>query len=134
MAHQVVTAKVREEVGKNRSASLRSEGLVPATIYGDQKDPISVSVNPRDLIPVYRGPLGKNTVISLQVENNGQTSTEEVISYKIDRDPISLEIKHVDFLRVTDKPVRAEVALKLTGSAPGVKLGGMMMQHISRVQ
>ncbi len=131
MEQQVVVAQERDNLGKTATKLLRAKGLVPGTVYGASKDPISVTVEKRELIKVYRGPKGRNALISLQI-NGGVT--ESVISYRIDRNPLSLEIEHVDFLRLDpSKPVKVVVPLKLVGVAPGVKLGGMMMQNFSSI-
>jgi large subunit ribosomal protein L25 len=135
MEQQVVAAQVRSKVGKNNSKALRGTGLVPATVYGEGNAPVSVTVQKRDLIKVYRGPRGKNTPISLQISAEGsETTVQQVLSYRVDRNPLSLEIEHVDFMRVGEtSSVKVIVPLKLVGTAPGVKLGGMMMQNFSTI-
>ncbi|MGO8609373.1 50S ribosomal protein L25, partial [Rhizobium johnstonii] len=37
-----LAAETREQVGKGASRSLRREGRVPAVIYGNKQDPISI--------------------------------------------------------------------------------------------
>ena len=133
METQVIAATQRKNVGKNDAKGLRRNGQVPAVIYGNAGESVPVIVNTRDLITVYRGPLGKNTPITIDVD--GGQAKETVISYRVDRNPLSLAIEHVDFLRVnTETRVKLTVPLKLVGSAPGVKLGGMFMQHISEMK
>lgn len=135
METQVIEAKHRSKVGKNGSKALRGEGQIPAVIYGNGGENLPVVVNNRQLVSVYRGPLGRNTPIVISVEGENGASKETVISYRVDRNPLSLAIEHVDFLRVSeDSKVEMTVPLKLIGSAPGVKLGGMMRQHISEVK
>ena len=41
-------ADLREGLGKGASRALRNEGRVPAVIYGDKKDPVSVHVEDQD--------------------------------------------------------------------------------------
>lgn len=135
METQVIAAKRRTNVGKNDAKALRRTGSVPAIIYGEAGDSVSVIVNTRDLIKVYRGLLGRNTPITIELDAEGGSSKETVISYRIDRNPLSLAIEHVDFLRVSDASrIKVTVPLKLTGTAPGVKVGGMLMQHISELK
>ncbi|NDC82329.1 50S ribosomal protein L25 [bacterium] len=132
MQTEVIIAESRTALGKNNAKALRKDGRVPATVYGNSGEARSVIVSSRDLIRIYRGKLGKNTPITLQI--GGDNSSETVISYRVDRNPLSLAIEHVDFLRITDESrVKVRVPLKLIGSAPGVKLGGMMMQSISSI-
>ena len=44
-----LSAEKRESVGKGSSRSLRREGRIPAVIYGDKLEPLSISLNERDL-------------------------------------------------------------------------------------
>lgn len=135
METQVIAAKQRKNVGKNDAKALRRSGSVPAIIYGSAGEAVPVIVNTRDLIMIYRGPLGRNTPITIELETEGGSVKETVVSYRVDRNPLSLAIEHVDFLRVTNESrVRLTVPLKLTGTAPGVKVGGMLMQHISELK
>ena len=39
----------RPEVGKGHSRSLRREGRIPAIIYGNQLEPVSISLSIREL-------------------------------------------------------------------------------------
>ena len=40
-----VEAKMRTRTGSADSRRLRRQGLIPATVYGDHKDPLSVIVD-----------------------------------------------------------------------------------------
>jgi len=128
-------ANERTSVGKESTSAIRKQGLVPAIVYGaagqsDAHVATSVSVVAKELVQVLKNPLGRNVTIELTTQRtNGVADVCKVIPYRIDRDPITLKVLHVDFFRVTDTtPVEVTVELKLTGTAPGVKLGGMLVQ------
>lgn len=130
-----LVAKERTRVGKEASSALRKEGRVPATVYGNtgQDSPtpaVSVSVEAKALIQSLKTPLGRNVTLSLTVEReSGGVEQCLAFPYRIERDPITLKVLHVDFLRVDEKhPVEVTLELKLTGTAPGVKLGGVLVQ------
>ena len=44
-----LSAEKRESVGKGNSRSLRREGRIPAVIYGDKLEPLTISLSERDL-------------------------------------------------------------------------------------
>ena len=46
----IITAEIREDVGKGASRRLRRSGKVPAVIYGGQRDPVSLTVQQRELL------------------------------------------------------------------------------------
>ncbi len=49
-------AKARSGVGKGAARALRREGMIPAVIYGDKKDPVPVSINYNDAMKrIYGG-------------------------------------------------------------------------------
>lgn len=117
----------RESAGKSSAKKLRKDGMVPCIVYGEDAEPESIAVNLRELNKVYKGKFGQNTLIEL----NGE---ELVMGYQIETDAISQEIIHVDFLRVgKGKPVKAIVPLVLTGKAPGVRMGGILIQKRDEV-
>ncbi len=49
--------------------------------------------------------------------------------------PVTDEIMHIDFIElVSGKKVKAEVPIRITGSSPGVKVGGKLLQNMRKVK
>ena len=46
MGRLVVEAEPRDRFGKGVNRKVRVEGLIPAIVYGEKKDPVAVSVDP----------------------------------------------------------------------------------------
>jgi len=44
-----LSAEPRERVGKGAARAMRRAGRVPAIVYGDKKDPVLISLEPREL-------------------------------------------------------------------------------------
>ena len=44
-----LSAQTRDRVGKGSARAARRAGLIPAVIYGDRKEPVSVTLNERAL-------------------------------------------------------------------------------------
>ncbi|HET9776035.1 MAG TPA: hypothetical protein VFP77_05675, partial [Gemmatimonadaceae bacterium] len=63
MATVSFNATAREGTGKGAARSIRREGLVPAVIYGHGRDPISLSLNARDLDKMLGHIQAESTVI-----------------------------------------------------------------------
>ena len=51
-----LAAELREELGTGASRALRKRGMVPATIYGAGKEPLSISVEEKEITKYYRKP------------------------------------------------------------------------------
>ena len=47
MADTTVEVHARESVGKNESRRLRKQGLIPAVLYGEKKDPVALAIESR---------------------------------------------------------------------------------------
>jgi large subunit ribosomal protein L25 len=128
-------ATVREKSGKSEAKKVRNAGLVPAVVYGDKKEPVSISIDPRHLIKIFKGPLGKNTVIQLDIANGESVKSESVLAYNVVYSPIALELQHVDFLLIDPlKPIKAVVHIETFGVSPGVKRGGVYRQNFTHIE
>ena len=63
----VVTAQARESRGKNEARRTRMSGLIPAVVYGAFKDPVSVSVSPKDITRIIHGKSGHNSIFDIDI-------------------------------------------------------------------
>ena len=126
------TAQKREKLGKNDSKQLRQSGFVPAVVYGENSDPLHVTLNAREIGKFYRSHSRENVLIKLSVaSSNGSTEEVTVLPKEYSKNAISLEVIHVDFLKIDPKhPLRTDVSLNFVGTAPGVKKGGNLMLKI----
>lgn len=120
----IVVAK-RERVGKSASRELRKSGLIPATIYGLNEPPVSITISPKIVARVLASDTGMNSMLHLQRE--GTDIKRHVIIKDVQRDPITGRLAHLDFMRVdpTHK-VRVHVPIVLKGTPAGVKEGGLL--------
>lgn len=122
-----LNAQVRPNTGTGTATKLREKGQIPAICYGGGQDPITLQINPADLLKSLDPVKGRNTLLHLHIE--GQAKPTAVMLKDTQRDKLRGELIHADFLRVaTDKAVRAVVPLSLTGKAAGVKDGGTLHQ------
>jgi large subunit ribosomal protein L25 len=111
--------------GSRSARRLRRGGRIPGVLYGGGSDPVSFSVDARELRHALAG---SGAVVDLSID--GEKATPVVLK-EAQRDPVRGETTHVDLLRVRlDKPIHAVVPLELTGveEIPGVKEGGILEQ------
>jgi len=126
----VVAAEVRASRGKNEAHRTRRAGQIPAVIYGSHKDPVAVSVNPREIAKITRSATGYNTIFKLQIAG-GETTPVMVVDQQLD--PIRGTLLHADFKRIDlTKRIRVNVPVATTGEAKGVKVQGGLLEVITR--
>ena len=117
-----LAAQVREKTGKGVARKLRQSGLVPAVIYGKGKDPQALVVDPQEV----KNYLAGNVIFDLDIEGLG---TMPAMIKDIQKDVISGDLKHVDFLHISmDEKVTVSVPVVLVGDAPGVQEDGVIQQ------
>jgi large subunit ribosomal protein L25 len=125
-----VAAEVRASRGKNEAHRTRSAGQIPAVLYGAYKDPVSIAVNPREIIRIIRSSTGYNTIFNLAIAG-GETTPVMVVDQQVD--PVKGHLLHADFKRIDlTKRIRVNVPVGTTGEAKGVKVQGGLLEVITR--
>jgi large subunit ribosomal protein L25 len=114
-----------------RVKKLRAQGYVPAVVYGSHVETTPIQVQGRTLQKVL-AKAGGNTLIELQI---GKKKPVLTLAREIQRDIIRHNILHVDFYEVvmTEK-ITAEIPLVLTGEAPAVEVGGILVHGLNTVE
>ncbi len=120
-------AKAREGSGKGFARRLRAQKLIPAIIYGrGMEQPKTIAVDPTAVRKAVATPLKLNTLISLQLDGQGESM---VLLKDYQTDPVTRELLHADFISVTEKePVKVKVPVVLSGRSEGVANGGILSQ------
>lgn len=126
MERRELSVSIRNQSGKTSARRLRRQGLIPAILYGPQLNSTPVSINLSQLKKNLRKGW-ENVLFELRIAGNGEGQTKTFILKELQVDPISKEPLHVDFYEVTmDRPIAIEVPIEFTGTAPGVKEGGLL--------
>src|SRR5712671_1899856 len=125
-------ATSRENTGKGAARTLRRQGQVPAVIYGHGREPLSLSLNARDLDKMLSHIQAESTVIEVSV--GGQTA--KTLIREIQRHPIKRQILHVDFQAlVAGEKVTVNIPIVLVGIPEGVRLeGGVLDQTLRELE
>jgi len=118
-------AEVRERAGKGAARAVRRAGRVPGVVYGGKKEPLLVSLDPRDIRRGLDAGIFFSTIYNLDVGND----VERVIPRDVHMHPVKPVPQHVDFMRVTsDTRITVEVPVHFLNEeeCPGLKRGGVI--------
>ncbi len=118
-------AEPRERAGKGAARAVRRAGRVPAVIYGDRKDPLTISLDPRDVDRELHRPGFFATLFDVEIGGK----KHRVLPRDVQLDPVSDRTVHVDFLRVaqdTEVTVNVPVNFMNDEESPGLKRGGVL--------
>jgi len=124
-SHIQLTADKREGSGKGTARAVRRENKIPAVIYGDNKIPVTISM---DVKPITLEHL-KGHIFTALCDLDVAGTKHLVIARDLQLDPVTDRILHADFLRVTEKTViRVEVPVHFTGhdECPALKEGATL--------
>ena len=125
-----VTADVRTSRGKNEARRTRKAGQIPAVLYGSGQDPVSVAVNPREIVKIIRSGTGFNTIFTLAV-SGGESTPVMLVDQQVD--PIRGTLLHADLKRIDlTKRIRVTVPVHTAGEPKGVKVQGGLLEVITR--
>lgn len=118
-------AQARDRVGKGAARELRRNSMVPAVIYGENKDPLSIALPYKELsLTIHAGGF-MNTVLDLDVDG----TKHRVLPKAIQQDPVRDFFTHVDFLRIgKNTKVTVEIPVQYINEddCPGIKKGGVL--------
>ena len=120
-----LSAEVRERAGKGASRALRREGRVPAVIYGEKKEPLSVHVEEKLLTKMLSNGHFMNTVVMVDAGGKAHRTLPKDVQFH----PVTSRPIHVDFLRIGEhSQVNVNVPVVFTGEedSPGLTRGGVL--------
>jgi large subunit ribosomal protein L25 len=124
----VLKAEVREEAGTKQSKKLRKQGQMPVVLYGHKKETVSLAVNAHDFVEVlHHG----SRIFDVDVKGK----TETLLIKELQYDHLGKSVIHADLVRVDlQEMVKVAVVLELKGTAAGTHEGGIIDEHLDRVE
>jgi len=120
-----LSAEKRETLGRGAARELRRQGRVPAIVYSQKMEPVSISLPGNELSREYLRGGFSSKLLEVAV---GKTKYF-VLAKDIQRHPVSEAIEHVDFLQVEeDSVVTVAVPLRVSGRdrSIGIRRGGAL--------
>jgi large subunit ribosomal protein L25 len=129
MQRPVLTAEIREGVGKERAKKLRAKGLIPAIFYGPRSQTVPLVIDSKELSKALQTEAGENVLIDLDIRKGNQADRKVVMLKDIQIDPLQRITLHTDFYEVAmDEMVIVEIPVHLVGKPEGTKVGGILEQ------
>ncbi|MEX6505756.1 50S ribosomal protein L25/general stress protein Ctc [Jiella sp. M17.18] len=130
-----VKAEARNQVGKGAARHLRRNGMIPAVIYGDKKEPLSIALPYKETFLALHAGGFMTHVATIEVDGE----KIQVLPKDYQLDPVRDFLMHVDFLRVSETSrvtVDVPVHFENEEKAPGIKRGGVLnvVRHEVEVQ
>jgi len=126
MAEVTLEVSRREKSGKGVARKLRASGQVPAVVYGARRDPVAITVDRKSVTElIQKSDHGVRSIFLLKMAGTDQQRHAMIKDIQID--PISRRMTHIYFVRVVmDEVVRVTVPVHISGTALGVKEGGIL--------
>jgi large subunit ribosomal protein L25 len=124
----LIKANKRSGMGTRLARKARVQGLIPGIIYGHGEEPLSVTLNKRELQTL----LGKRErVLELEIES----ARQHVLIKEVQYDAMQQNILHLDMARVRlDERVEVTVPIVLRGVPVGALEGGVLGQVMNNVE
>ena len=123
-------AETRDRAGKGASRALRRDGRVPAVVYGDKQEPLSIHVEEKLLAKMLSTGHFMNSVVMIEVGGKPNRTLPKAVDFH----PVTSRPIHVDFLRIGEHSkvtVAIPVRFDNEEASPGLKRGGVLnvVQH-----
>ena len=123
-------AETRDRAGKGASRALRRDGRVPAVVYGQKKDALSIHVEEKLLSKMLSSGHFMNSVVMIDVGGKATRTLPKAVDFH----PVTSRPTHVDFLRISEHTkvtVAVPVRFDNEDASPGLKRGGVLnvVQH-----
>lgn len=130
MSNLILNVKKRD-IGKKALSKIRSTDNIPGVFYGKNNEPISITANVLDLRTIVY--TDQTKVFSLNLD--GDSTEISCVLKDIMIHPVTDKIVHFDLLALTPgRKIIVQTPLRLIGTAPGVKNGGVLSQVIRKVK
>jgi len=118
-------AEARDRAGKGASRALRRDGRVPAVVYGEKKEPLSIHVEEKLLTKMLHTGHFMNSVVMVDVGGKATRTLPKAVDFH----PVTSRPIHVDFLRIGEhSKVNVNVPVRFDNeeASPGLKRGGVL--------
>ncbi len=127
-----LNAEIRKVAGKGAARAVRKNQNIPAVIYGEKKEPVSIELNGHEFNMLLGQPSLRTKLFEINVGGN----KEDAMLMDIQYHPVSDKVVHADFKRINVKePVHVVVPVEVINidTSKGIKLGGVLNFAVRKV-
>ena len=121
----IINGNLRNSTGKGSARAARRAGRIPAIIFGDKKETISIDIEERE----YKKIMNQSGIFSRLLDLSVDGKSNLVLTRDIQFHPVSENPLHVDFLRIgkgSNINVSVPVSFINEELCPGLKTGGVL--------
>jgi len=131
MTSYIIKAQTRDILGK-KVVKTRSQGLVPAVLYGHNKKNQNLTVNGLEFKKLF-DQTGESKLIDLAIDDKKPV---KILIHDVQFNPLKGDVDHVDFYQIKeDEKITTEIELEFINEAPAVKeLGGVLVKTYDAVE
>jgi len=115
---------------KQKPATLREGGVLPAVFYGPKEESMPIAVDMKVFEKVWKE-AGETTVVNLK----GVGEDKEALIYNVVKHPTSDVLEHVDFyVFERGKKIEVQVPIAFIGEAPAEKEGHVIVKALHEIE
>ena len=121
----MINGNLRNSTGKGSARATRRAGRIPAIIFGNKKETISIDIEERE----YKKLMNQSGIFSRLLDLSVDGKSNIVLTRDIQFHPVSENPLHVDFLRIgkgSNINVSVPVSFINEELSPGLKTGGVL--------
>ncbi len=123
-------AEVRTDLGKGASRRLRHANKVPAILYGEGKESISLTLEHKNVLRAQLEEAFYSHVLTLNVDGK----PVECLIKDMQRHPFKNIIMHLDFIRIDAKhAIHTNAPIHFLNEENVVKLGASVAHHVTEI-
>ncbi len=120
-----INAELRERLGKGASRAARRAKLVPAVIYGDSREPTSITIPLNEIVRL----INRGGFLSQAYEITADKKKESVVVRDLQLHPVNDIPQHIDFFRLSKGATLVmNIPVHIVGEeeSEGLKRGGVI--------
>lgn len=126
---KVVINAQKRGCGKKEVNAVRNAGMVPGIYYMNNQASFPIAVDPKALAPLIY--TDETKFVDLNIEGEG---TKSCYLQDITFDPVTEAPVHFDLIGLDEgKKMKFVIPLRITGSAIGVKMGGVLQKNMHKL-
>lgn len=130
MLKSSIHADIRNQSGTNACHKVRNRGHIPCVVYGHDISTKMMEVDKIEMDNTIRM-YGTNALVDLCIGED----KDVVIIKEAQRDPITNELTHVDFQKISyDDPIHATIPIRLVGKQKIESSIGVVQQQLREIQ
>jgi large subunit ribosomal protein L25 len=123
-------AEVRTDLGKGASRRLRHANKVPAILYGEGKDPISLTLEHKNVFRAQQEEAFYTQVLTLNIDGK----PVECLIKDMQRHPFKQVVMHLDFLRIdATHAVHVNAPIHFINEDVAEKKGGAIAHLVNEI-